>query len=118
MDGRTEVRPIVQIAGNNAVQLLDLRDLSIRKAVSIGESVGSGTLVSKTKLARTKEEVTMAFACFSTVSREASGSVLNIVGNARVRLGHPVPAIPCRISSPPGLGLFTCTDVSAISMPS
>ncbi|KAH0594700.1 Polyketide synthase [Metarhizium humberi] len=83
----------MQIAGNNSVQLLELTDLSIRKAIAIDESVGTETLVSMTKIIRTDEDITMAFACFSTVGKEASGLALNAMGNVRVQLGQPMPDI-------------------------
>ena len=79
-----------QIAGNSPVQLLELTDLSIRKAIAIDENVGTETLVSMTKIVRTEEEITMAFACFSTISKDAMGLALNAIGNVRVQLGKPI----------------------------
>lgn len=94
----------VQVAGGAPIQLLELTDLRIRKAIAIDDYVGTETLVSMTKIVRTDAEITMAFACFSTVSKEAAGLALNAVGNVRVQLG---PAIPDILSprSPPLHGM-------------
>ncbi|KAK4067253.1 uncharacterized protein Triagg1_7696 [Trichoderma aggressivum f. europaeum] len=83
----------VQVAGKAPIQLLELTDLSIRKAIAIDDNVGTETLVSMTKIVRTEDEITMAFACFSTLSKEAAGLALNAIGNVRVQLGQAIPDI-------------------------
>jgi acyl transferase domain-containing protein len=80
----------MQIAGQRPVQLLELTDVNVRKAIAIDESAGTETLVSITKIKQTEQEITASFACFSTISREALHLALNATGDIKISLGKPV----------------------------
>ena len=79
-----------QIAGDEPLQILEVTELSIFKAIAIDEANGTETLVALTRIMRSDEEITALFACFSTVSRDAAQLGLNATGKIRVQLGEPV----------------------------
>ncbi|KAF3480350.1 Beta-ketoacyl synthase, active site protein [Arthroderma uncinatum] len=91
---------IMQVAGKRPVQLLELTDLKIRKAIAIDERDGTETIVSLTKIQQDEQEITAYFACFSTISRDSLQLALNSTGNVRVILGEPAPDILAPRSPP------------------
>lgn len=90
----------MQIAGHSGVQLLELTELSIRKAIAIDETNGTETQVSLTRIVRTDGEVTALFACYSAVSKDSSQLALNAIGKLRVQLGTPIDEILAPRASP------------------
>lgn len=83
----------MQVAGPRPVELLELTDLYVRKAIAIDENAGTETLVSLTSIEQNDKEITAAFACFSTISKDATQLALNATGNVRVVFGPAVSDI-------------------------
>ena len=82
-----------QIAADEPLQILEVTELNIIKAIAIDEANGTETLVALTRIMRSDEEITALFACFSTISRDAAQLGLNATGRIRVQLGEPVDDI-------------------------
>ncbi|KAK5132876.1 hypothetical protein LTR08_008396 [Meristemomyces frigidus] len=80
----------LQIAGRSHIQVLELTELSIIKAIAVDESNGTETLVTLTRIVRSEEEITALFACFSTASKDATQLALNANGRIRIQVGSPI----------------------------
>jgi acyl transferase domain-containing protein len=79
-----------QIAGQQPVQLLELTDLSIRKAVAIDEMAGTETLVTMTDIKQTEHHIQSLFSFFSAAGKDSSMLTLNATGQVRIQLGNPL----------------------------
>ncbi|ETS86466.1 hypothetical protein PFICI_00294 [Pestalotiopsis fici W106-1] len=81
----------LQIAEQRPVKLLELTDLTIKKAIAIDDSQGSDIMVTLTRIVYEKDLITALFACFSTITRDSTRLALNATGSVHVHLGKPLP---------------------------
>jgi malonyl CoA-acyl carrier protein transacylase/SAM-dependent methyltransferase/NAD(P)-dependent dehydrogenase (short-subunit alcohol dehydrogenase family) len=87
------VEAAMQVAHQRSVQLVEITDIHVRKAIAVDEKVGTETLVSLTNIRHDDEELTASFACFSTVSRESTQLALNATANVRLTFGPGIDDI-------------------------
>ncbi|KAE8152734.1 putative polyketide synthase [Aspergillus avenaceus] len=83
----------LQVARDRPVQLIELRDLKIRKAIAINDDVGTDLVVILTNISTiVEEENEVIEATFNTSSASSKGSALmtlNTSGDIRIILGSP-----------------------------
>lgn len=77
------------VAGECSVQLAEMTDISIQKGIIVDDKAGAEIFVSLTGIRQNQEELTASFACFSTVSREATHQILNATASLRLCFGPP-----------------------------
>jgi malonyl CoA-acyl carrier protein transacylase/SAM-dependent methyltransferase/NAD(P)-dependent dehydrogenase (short-subunit alcohol dehydrogenase family) len=81
------VEAAMQVAGRRSVQLVEMTDIYVQKAIAVDEKAGTEVLTSLTSIRADKDHLTASFACFSTISRDALGLALNATGNVRLTFG-------------------------------
>jgi acyl transferase domain-containing protein len=80
-----------QIAGGRPVQMIELLDLKIPKAIAINDSIGTELTVSITDIATStmdsQEIITANFATFSATGKDAGSMALNTHARVRITIG-------------------------------
>lgn len=87
------VEAAMQVAGQRSVQLVEMTDIYVQKAIAVDEKSGTEVLTSLTSIREEDNYLTATFACFSTISRDALGLALNATGNVRLTFGSEVDDI-------------------------
>jgi malonyl CoA-acyl carrier protein transacylase/SAM-dependent methyltransferase/NAD(P)-dependent dehydrogenase (short-subunit alcohol dehydrogenase family) len=87
------VEAAMQVAGSRSVQLVEMTDIYVQKAIAVDEKAGTEVLTSLTSIREDKEHLTASFACFSTISQHALQLALNATGNIRLTFGPAVDGI-------------------------
>jgi acyl transferase domain-containing protein len=80
-----------QIARGRPVQMIELLDLKILKAIAVNDTIGTELMVSMTDIATSavdgEEIITANFATFSAIGKEASAMALNTRARIRMTMG-------------------------------
>jgi SAM-dependent methyltransferase/NAD(P)-dependent dehydrogenase (short-subunit alcohol dehydrogenase family) len=84
------VEAAMQVAAGRSVQLVEMTDIFVQKAIAVDEKSGTEVMTSLTSIREDKDHLTASFACFSTISRDALGLALNATGNVRLTFGPAV----------------------------
>ncbi|KAM3427781.1 hypothetical protein NHJ13734_008859 [Beauveria thailandica] len=86
----------MELAAGRSVQIIELTDLSISKAIAIDETIGTEVVVSMTNIIESENDgdgiIQARFTSYSTVgaAREATELVVNAQGDVRIVLGEPI----------------------------
>lgn len=87
------VEAAMQVAGTRTVQLLEMTDVYVRKAISIDEKAGTEVLTTMNDIQEDGKYMTASFSCFSTASKDALGLALNATGTVRLTFGPALDGI-------------------------
>ncbi|GKZ79776.1 type I Iterative Polyketide synthase (PKS) [Aspergillus niger] len=83
----------LQVAQDRQVQLIELRDLKIRKAISINDHLGTDLVVTLTNISRAPEGeddvIEARYNTFSSSNKDSASMTLNTSGDVRIILGSP-----------------------------
>jgi acyl transferase domain-containing protein/NAD(P)-dependent dehydrogenase (short-subunit alcohol dehydrogenase family)/ubiquinone/menaquinone biosynthesis C-methylase UbiE len=81
------VEAAMQTAGLRSVQLVEMTDIYVQKAIPIDEKAGAEVVTSLTSIRENGNYMTTTFSCFSTASKDALELTLNATGSIRLTFG-------------------------------
>lgn len=90
----------MELAAGRSVQVIELTDFSISKAIAIDETIGTEVVVSMTNITESENNddgiIQARFTSYSTFgasAREATELVVNAQGEVRIVLGEPIASV-------------------------